>query len=96
MPQKIKLYGAILANVVVGALSLWLAGACLNALIFTGEIGFGRTNRMANITTAPNDFWFAFWFQLLLAGGALAYCWHDSSKKLNLLCHMSADHKDNA
>jgi len=66
---------AMLGDLLLLAASLWLGYACLKSLI-TAEIGFGRSTRIIRLADEPGWFWGAFWFQFILAAGAVAACLH--------------------
>ena len=77
-------YLALAAEIACLGLTLVLGYACLRSL-FTTEIGFGRSTRIINLYKEPGWFWFAFWFQLLLAVGGTAACWWEIRKRVALI-----------
>jgi hypothetical protein len=70
----------MLGDLVLLAALLWLGCACLNSLITT-EIGFGRSTRIIRLMNDPGWFWFAFWFQFLLAIAGVFACVHSIRKR---------------
>jgi hypothetical protein len=71
---------AMLGDLLILAAVLWLGYACLNSLM-TAEIGFGRSTRIVRLADAPGWFWFAFWFQFILALGGVFACVHSIRKR---------------
>lgn len=71
----------MLADLVVLAAVLWLGYACLKSLITT-EIGFGHASRTIRLADDSSWFWFAFWFQFILAVGGVLASWYTVRKRV--------------
>lgn len=70
----------MLGDVLMLAAALWLGYACLNSLI-TAEISFGRSSRTIRLADDSGWFWFAFWFQFILAVAGVLACSHSIRKR---------------
>jgi len=71
----------MLGDLLALALVLGLGHACLNSLL-TAEIRFGRATRVVRLADDPNWFWFAFWFQFILAVLGVLACRHSIRKRI--------------